>query len=438
MVVFAAGCGTSGGGASDGSPPRGDATSVLDASPPDAALAEGTVTLHLEKFFEPESDTPIALAPVLVFDRGGAPFSETMTDADGNATALVQAGGTLVMLVPDLYTIPQTSVMVFGVEPGADIVLDGYTYSEPGAELGTMTFAIERLPGAARYRFTACGSRETTTRRQSLQIFERCVRGGRVGVSVRALDDSGGVLAYLYDEIPFAAGAEVPVVGAWSPASSLTISMEEFPATAGYALVDNVWMLTGSVDHGQLGTDEVDIDGGAGAISLVAGPASYAADRLVSLFVFPVEFHGSAQQQILRVPASVDVVALEGGDVLPWYASPVYSVESRTMAWTKSSGAQPDGLFGSLSWTAPGSDAGTIHVVAPPDADSVIIPQLPQEYSAYSPLVTEVVRADIAAIEQNDWDGYGDALAHGWPNYLEAFERDSPVVIRRSEGRATF
>jgi len=439
VVAIAAGCGSGGGGAADGSPPGGDAASVLDGSPPDGALAEGTVTIHLEEFFVPESVLPIGLAPVLVFDRRGTLFSDTVTDADGNATALVQAGSTVVMLVPDLYTSRPTSVMVFGVEPGADIVLGGWDYPGAGAELGTMTFEIEPFAGATRYRFTACGSRETTGRRQSLQIFERCVRDGRVGVSVRALDDAGSVLAYLYDETAFVPDAEVTVEGAWAPPSLLTVSMEDFPPMARSVGVDNAWMLTGDVDHGQLGSGEVDIDGGAGAISLVAGPASFAADRLVWLVVRPVADVTSWQRQTHRVPATVAVVELDGGDLLPWYTSPIYSVESRTLAWTSTSGAQPDGLFGSLSWTGPGSDdSGTIHFVAPPDADSVVIPELPEEHAAHAPVVTETVRADIIAVDQNDWDGYRDALADGWPEDLEAFELDSPVVIRRSEARATF
>lgn len=437
--MIAAACGADGGGTPDGSPPQGDATSVADGSPPDAVLAEGTAAIHLEEFFQPESVTPIALAPVLVFDGRGMPFSETMTDADGNATALVQTGSTVAMLVPGLYTSRPTSVMVFGVDPGAEIVLDGFIVPGAGAELGTMTFDIEPFAGAARYRFTACGSRDTTELSQSLQIFERCARAGVVGVSVRAFDESGAVLAYLYDQAALDPGAEVAIVGTWTPASSLTVSMAGSSASARSMRVDNVWMLTGDVDHGQLGGGEVDIVGGAGSLSLSGGPPSFAEDRLVSLFVFPVEELASSQSQIHRVPATVAAVELDGGDLLPWYTPPVFSVESRTLAWASSSGALPDGLFGSLSWTVPDSnDGGTIHVVAPPDADSVVIPELPEEHAAYAPVVTEDVRADITAVEQSDWDGYRDALAHGWPNELEAFERDSPVIIRRSRGHESF
>jgi hypothetical protein len=424
-LLVACGDGGSGGGADAAALPDGGAPT--DAAPEaDGALAEGPIEIRIVN----ESYPPVDGAPVLLYDRSGVFLGETATDEEGTATAVVTTGSTAVILLPELDFSGNQSVVVAGVEPGDHILFykedldDGFPVA--------MDVEVDAYPGAGIfYSFRACGETFSSVPQATLDIPPRCIVDGKVGVSVLA-SDASELLAYRHDEVEV--GDPAILGGTWAAPDPLEVSFDDIPSGI-KKVAARVWMMSGDQAYSEFGGVEAAVDGPSATLSPMDGPASYGAERVVSLDVQRVQWLFAFQNADHRIAGdSAGLTLHTASELLPWYAGPAYSPETQTLTWTRSAGGRaPDAIYVTSYWIETGSDrGGTIQWILPPTANAVVIPPLPEAYASHLPQRPSETYHELTAVERSDWDDFRAARQTGWLSAHPERDNSAPFTIRRS------
>jgi hypothetical protein len=420
------GCGGgSDGGAADASGPT-DGGAGFDGAVPDGRPIEGPIEIRIVK----ESYPPVDGAPVLFYDAAGVFISETATDADGVVTAVVTTSSTAVILLPEYDFTDNESIVVGGVEPGDSILFFDADWPEdiPGRQIDV---EVAPYPGATSYRFRTCTESYASSPQTTLYVPDRCVVDGRLAISVLATAN-GGLMAYLHDDVQ--AGPAVVLEGTWGAPDPLEVSLAGIPAAV-KTISARVWMMAGDQPYDEFGPVEGTVDGPSMTLSPMDGPASFGAERVVSLQFLRVQRLFAIQYGDHRIAGDTSGLALDVGDeLLPWYTGPAYSPETQTLSWTRSaSGRPPDALYVNTYWEETGSDGrGTIHWIVPPEASTMVVPPLPEAHATRLPQRPRVTVHQLTAVERSDWDGYRDARQTGWLETHPEHHIGAPFAIRRS------
>jgi hypothetical protein len=394
----------------------GDVQQSGDAGPPDDAVdvAPGPVTIVVNNPLSNGAPPPLEGQIVLFFDPRGELLHDTTTDAEGTVTRDVPPG--------------TTAVSVHGLEPGDVIELVGPLLNGP-SQIGSLGVSHPSSGGAAWYQVsTGCTDARDTEPMTAFPVHDQCVDAeGNILIVGGTLDDTLKPLGHYVETVAFP--------------NDQGYDFSQTPLVAPDTL-DLLVDLPGSVDFtdltaaGAVGalryqpfTQTAFPRGEEIALSFPV-PADFGDGRVVTAIVRPTVADTGTQRVFVREEPSTTSLALTGEDLLPWYSQPIFSYDTRQLRWTSvGDGGDADVIYAGLQWTEKGD--GTISVwyaIAPPDAESLAIPHLPEEYAAYGPRDPRTLRAYLNAVGASELAGYQAARRLGllpdwqgqlgWPAYL--------------------
>ena len=432
--LLAAGCGdiqTAGGG--------GDAGPAADAAPPDAR-AVGSITVTVGQLFG--SGQPVAGNQVVLVDSAGEVAADTVTDADGVATADdIEAGSTLIVLFAEAPAgVPTGSqaMVIVGVEPGDDIRIDAE--NREGAPLGAMNIVWEPFAGASNYHVdTGCSSTTTNDTITTLDFSLGCAPGGEIAALVRAVDGVDTTLAWLGGISLFDPDQPFDLGGGWAAPRDLHVTLSDLPPEARQARIglrpSRAGVLFQRVDLAVLDlvADTAEVD--------VPLPRAFTDSDVVSVDFQPNQPGFGENSLAMRVAANAtELPVAVAGELVPWYGPPLFDSQARTLHWTQSSGLEPDAQFVLMFWTDKDSASGATYMMLPPGPSSVTLPELPAEYERFLPANPANVAIQLQAAESTDLDGYRAARQTGFTMLYNPprVGLEPPTTLRRASAGEDF
>jgi hypothetical protein len=407
-LLLALGCGdiqTTGSG--DGGPGSGDAGS------PDAR-AVGSVTVTVGRLFGDAQ--PIEGNQVVLVDTSGDVAADTMTDADGVATADdIEAGSTMIILVatpPTGVPVGTQALVIAGIEPGDDIHID--PEDTEGERLGAMNISWPVFDGAQNYVVSnGCSTGTTNDTVTNLDYYEGCTPGNDATVLIRAIDGADTTLGWLGDTTAFADGQPFDVGGTWSAPRAVEITVSDIPSEAQRVNV-GLHPARGAVSYGSVSLPEIELTEDP-VVTHLAAPRSFADSNQVTLSFLPNQPSFGENGLALRVAASETELGVALADeLLPWYGVPLFDSPTRTFSWARSSGLDPDAQFIAMFWMDKDATAGATFVMVPPGVTSITVPELPAEIERFLPDNPSQVSIQVQAGEASDLDGYRAARQTGF------------------------
>lgn len=210
------------------------------------------------------SPQPVAGMPVLFQDAQGTVVLETTTDAQGQATAVMAAGGSVSAKRPQRSGVTGDLIYMFlGVKPG-DHLLAGAPVTSPTNF--PVTFQVPAYPGAYGYTLaTQCGTGSSIP--TSVTTLNAQLSCSPVDVYVRALDTTNqhNTLAAFYKTgVAVASGATIDLSGeTYHGLQDVAVTLSNLPANVNQLSAD-FWLvgsfpfpdqrLTGGLASGQFST----------------------------------------------------------------------------------------------------------------------------------------------------------------------------------------
>jgi len=190
--------------------------------------SDGGAVLPVTVRFRPRANDAGVLSAIF-YETGKAPVTLPF-ESDGTARHAMVGGDVSVVLRESTST---GIVSCLGVEPGDDLDLD----PNPG-EPETLPVRVSLAPfaGATRYEyFDGCGNaaRGTSSPLDGFASTACLDDQGRTTVAVRALEDSGAVLAFAFKVVARGDSGPIPVqvsAGDWAAAASMTVTAQTLPA----------------------------------------------------------------------------------------------------------------------------------------------------------------------------------------------------------------
>lgn len=377
---------------------------VIDDAPIDAAETPVAITTTvggqaaggIHVYFQ-NADSSVVLA--------------TVTDASGNASAVMQPGGYVTAITP--YNPPafasssdQLSTFV-GVKPGDHLVL-----AMPGSDLPisfTMTVPADQNPSASLYDvYSACspGYTELTNPGSAASpsgtvYLYGC--GATTDFLVVALDSSGNALDYIFKQnVAVADQQAVDLTAETYVASTTRTASYENAGNLSLSFTDTLLDVAAPMySYGNFI--------GAAAIS-----RSYAMPAFTGANDLMVTHYTGNQDQEYFVdwgPYTATFTTDLAPRMLPdFQSSPSFDPATHTLSFTEAAtGATPDFVYGSISAsrsTASDSHSWTWRIVAP-HATSLVYPTLPTDVYDYN-------------ITANDLPGSPDAMIGKVPGGYDA------------------
>lgn len=396
------------------------------------------------------NDVPGAAFDVLLHDESGTLVAHEKTNAAGEITAAVPAGGSVSVLYVDDFIQDATqksrsvvlTVDVAEPAPQPMIVRFERTPSEVMAA-GTTTLAISfpPLPAATKYTFTSTCKRDpmylTTTNVEYTDV-PICTADGKYDLLVVAYDAANAIVDYasVTGQSFVEGGTSEPAI-AWEGAQFAMASL-------GIVNVPN-GALNASVQTGSsrpsgarllfISTSMSLPSPGATVEQDLPHVASYGDSHCqnVSLFVSSDPSGAFATAQASRCSPSFDA------SPFIWDASrldrptlqPVEAMLPLRLDWdVAGTGEAGDVIVTEASWGD--DDARSIWLAfhATEDLDAVF-PELPAELGAYAPQPGDVIDALVARRDYADMNGYVELLAGGsvWADQEQQASFSAPVTV---------
>jgi hypothetical protein len=360
----------------DATPHDGPATpdSAVDAAPTPVSITTtvgGQAAGGIHVYFQ-NADSSVVLA--------------TVTDASGNASAVMQPGGYVTAISP--YTPPsvansneQLSTFV-GVKPGDHLVL-----ALPGTNNVTMvdvTAPVDQNASASLYDvYTPCGSTELSNPGSGASptgtlYLSDC--GATTDFLVVALDSSGNALDFVFTQnVAIAAQQTVDLTaGTYTAATTRTASYNNAPnASLSYSdtlldVASPMYSRGGFIGAAAVGT------------SYPMPAFTGANDLMVTQFTGTQDYEYFVDWGPYTATFSTDL----GPRLLPdFQSSPTFDPATHTLSFTEAAtGATPDFAYGSVS--AFRTDTAGTHSwtwrIAAPHATSLVYPHLPTDVYDYN------------------------------------------------------
>lgn len=215
-------------------------TAAIDAAPdatPDASVP-GSVTITV--YDNTQSPQPVPGMPVLFQDASGAVVAAVTTDAQGQATAVMAAGGSVTAKRPQRNGVTGDLVYMFlGVKPGDRLMAGAPTAATPTSF--PVTFTVPAYAGAYSYRVaTQCGLGGSAP--ATLTTLNAQLSCSPVDVYLTALDTTNqhNTLAAFYKTgIPVSSGATIDLTGeTYHGLRNLAVSLDNLPANVNQVSAD--------------------------------------------------------------------------------------------------------------------------------------------------------------------------------------------------------
>ena len=386
----------------------GDISTVSsDAGSPDAAdaaPAAGTVSVEL---IDPlgSGGEPLVGSTLLIVTPDGAVIGEDEVDADGHASVEDVPAGSIALIFVELMAGGEGTITfaVFDVQPG-DVLSFGR--DEPQGELvGNMTVELPAHADAGTYHAAnGCQSPSGGTS-LPMTFYQYCVVDDDVDVLAWVADAGGEVVAFLPASRPFMDATPIDLTAqTWQGTATLDIALGDIPPEAASVSVRVDRMLGARAYDGLFEMDDVPTTDDELAFA-VAVPSSFGDSSKVELAFSPNQPSLGEQALVVRTDEALELSLAD--ELLPWYASAVYAAEDRRLTWSRTGGRAPDVHYVLFNWVEDGGGEGALFMVAPPDRDEVILPEVPEEWASRLPqqpgaTMTQLYAAEVSGMEWDD------------------------------------
>lgn len=364
-------------------------------------------------------DLPVDNAVVIFHDSNGRMLSTAHTDGNGTVSGDISTLGMVTVIDPGLQ---ERFTTVTRVSIGARLEVPLRAVSNPGPPAGTLTITPPALlpPQAVKFEVhTSCGREYTTRFPATIQLYERCDDEIPVLITARAesahFEDPGRPLAYSAGATLGASYSPAP----WSTAckqvaiaSDLELAIELWPRLRGHTLryVD--------LDYCQLDpppggfTVHPALDFGDGGV--IYASAFVGSSRTTTMFgdmPSPPTMLWLTREHDLLIGDS-ELVRNSGSDIA-WSTSPSLAVA--------------DAVIADVRWMRTHRERVHWRFVLPPDATTIVVPELPadvQDSQALDAAVTDGIT--LRYIEASWFDTY-DRVHGELPLLLEPQRHELPA-----------
>jgi len=395
---------------------------------PDAA-ATGTVSVHVAKF-----GTPIANATVVFSLPSGEVGSTAMTNATGDATGTITAGGSV---TAEYVTGTQpnelhTLMTAFAVQPGDQLTLGEASGPPPqGASLGSVqvTYPATVTNAVSYTTDIACASSTAATTAQvTLAIAAGCLStSGTFDVISTAVDVDGNLLAYsvVANLTPPGSGNTLnQTMPAWrtDPATA-TITLSN--AEPNQVVAARPALYDGPGLYSKLPAVNTVADNTGHATVAPAWPKSVGS--AVSWYVRaiypssvagqPEKFYEERTTALNATTRGIDLAALPL--VTTRTAEVASGRDTPFLSWTATgpaTGAQ--GTFAQVDWSISGIGDYDWTAILPVDAVSVQFPRLPDSLAVDRVSVTQAFSDETIYIVQSNLFADAAAYRQSWGNIV--------------------
>lgn len=340
----------------------------------DAGPERGAVTVTVTR-----AGAPLENVRVYVLRTDSTVIAMESTDPTGVATAEVEAGSLVTVMVPTDTLLGRSIATLGGVQPGDSIIVG----SPPRTPL-SLTMSIPKDPGAASYRLhSSCGSSFDVADADTSAIeLEHGNCAAPIDFIVVSLDDTGAPLRALYAPGQLPANDQLAISGTYVPMRTATLAYTNVPADATRLDV-----------RYRLGQPDRPVFGAFASIESFAGGAATTEltipDASLGVAVTESLHDGRSVYGVLdRIDAppasrSVDFDGLR----LPGFATPpAYDRATARITWTPgASTLVPDLAFAYVLTERDDQTLWSHTVVTPYAGGVIVVPRLPVEDFDYNP-----------------------------------------------------
>jgi hypothetical protein len=440
MVLIAAACG----GGSNGS------GQLPDAPPAPDGNADSPVTVTVTV-----GGTPSPGVHVYFVAADGTPVKTVDTGADGTASAVIAAGGSVTVLDPfslgEVRAVGQNALVTFmAVKPGDHLKIG----NSDGASFA-FALSVPSVTDATAYDvFTTCrfdaqplpaSSGPTASGTIELQGCH-----GAADIAIRARKENPQT--HVSTPISGLFHAGVTIDGSAVNLTDSYAALTEFSATYTHAPAGGPARVTHAplLPHGRLGTFEADLGGTGGTLAgAFQEPAVGAASSTVrATFELSSGEHEVIDWGALPVPYALD---LSGVLVRAVAAPPRFDFASGAVVWSEATdGAVPDATITLIeAFRTAQSRNWNWFLLAPHTPEKLALPRLPTDVADWTPVAGDGASIDHVslvklaggydALRTHDID-FGDnsdlALISGATGRIALFNSVGSTHLQRSGGRA--
>ena len=410
-----------------------DAPIVIDDAPVfDAPPARVTVHVTLEGSAAPG-------VVVYFLNADSSVVSDTTTDSDGSASALMAAGGSVTVIepqAPETLSASDHLDTIEGVQPGDLIPID---VDLPDA--GFITFSLvvptDATAGVATYHLsTSCGAQDITpppslrapaagTNNAAVTVGNLLGCNGVADMLVSTHDSTGAVVDwFLAPAVAVTDGATVTLTNAYRPAQTLSLAYSGLPSTVTRIdEFDNVLTTRGVLSARTFASTVNPVDNAASFTAPTALPAG-SKQLVVTDFTNTGVFDSQEVYQWGPVAATY---TLTGGLLQDFTTQPALDITNQQVTWSLgATGNEADAVYTEIDLSR--TTAGVPHtwfwsiVASGVHAGAVPLPTLPTDVFAYNPIDGDGEAIQFASTVSAP-GGY-DALRP----YIDGFDPNSIVT----------
>lgn len=362
-----------------------------------------------------DDGVPVAGAEVVFHDGRGTPVAHVTTGADGQASADIDDGGMITVLVehPQFGRVRGTFM---GVERG-----DALTFAPPwwhAERIGTARIVVTPYPGAATYVVQTPRATVYTAdvgEPIELEITDRALSpDGTLQVLVTAGDANGDLMAVA--SVRDAAWTQPMTVTmpAWRAPATYMLQTTAAPAGARSVWAELAYQANGVRLFGASRTQAMS-PGEAALFVMSYAPdfADWLDAQVAVLFGGDDEEPAAATLLVERraVPPSGRMLSLITGMLPAIGGLTVDDAAARpTMTWPAADLSAADGGAASFVWTDASMNRAGWTVLVPPDVTHVQLPALPAELAAWTPPAGATFADSALVFVDGDWMSSYDAL----------------------------
>jgi hypothetical protein len=407
----------------------GEVHSFTDAgsSPDDAealdATAVGTVNVTALAKCCTNARQPVADVEIVSIDADGSPRDRVQTDAAGEATVDVLAGGSVTAVYPLDASSGQRYLATFGaVDPGDELTFGDDFWEGTGATMSSMRVTWPSgVPNISYwYVYYDCGySYATGTAAETLVYrydYAHC-RGATTDLVLIGYDTSLGQYARhaSLQDVTWVADGVVSFATTTLGTNTVNFSVTGLPPEIN-SVYTSAWPVTGPYslpDAWASGTPSGGTFNQTGQM-IPEGDSTGAYLELRRTGDFGYQYSRR------RLPASPSSVTWASPTILPWIGQVASSAAARTITWIQLGDQPYDATTISLYWyTGVGGKLfGGVGVnynwnlILPPGIDEVRFPTLTGDLAEVMPPDDYFLYPDIALVESELFDGYDEVKTH--------------------------
>ena len=367
----------------------------LDAPPAIDGNADSPVTLSVTNAGVPSSGVHVYFVAA-----DGTPVKTADTGADGTASAVMAAGGSVTVLdptpAPGAQAIPDHRLITFmAVKPGDHLKL-----SNSDRAPVTLALTAPSVPDATAYDvFTSCGNGTISpdaggaSTASGTVALRGCHGAADVAIVASKVDPGTHVstpISGLFHPGVIIDGRAVNLVDPYAALTGVTVMYTHAPAGASPRV-----SRTALVSHGRLGPFDVSVSGADGALAgTIQEPAVAAASSAVTA-VFKL---ASGEHEVIDWGASSTPYTLDLSSVLvrTMAGPPAFDFASGAAVWSEAAdGAVPDATLAVVEATRIAESRDWVWFVFAPHTEAKLaLPRLPTDVADWTPVAGDVTSID--------------------------------------------